>query len=259
MTSPIAHYKAILAYDGTNYAGFQKQAKVRTVQSELEAALVKLGWNGRSLLAAGRTDTGVHASGQVIAFSLSWNRTLPTLLNALNANLPADIAVRHLELAPEGFRPRQDALARRYRYTLFYHPVRHPLLERYAWRIWPEPDLTLLEQTAERLLGIHDFQAFGTPPLPGGVTIRQVFTSTWQRDLIEPDSIPRFVYEIEANAFLFHMVRRIVQLQVTIAQKRLPLDIIAQYLTNQNPDPVMGLAPPQGLNLCAVRYSDPEV
>jgi tRNA pseudouridine38-40 synthase len=257
VSSPIAHYKAILAYDGTNFAGFQKQAKARTVQGEVETALAKLGWNGRSLLAAGRTDAGVHASGQVIAFSLAWNRSLFTLRNALNAHLPLDVAVQALEVVPETFRPRQDARARRYRYTLFSHPVRHPLWERYAWRLWLDPDFALLEEAAAHLLGIHDFRAFGTPPRPGGATIRQVFVSTWQRETIEPFSIPCYVFEIEANAFLFHMVRHLVQVQVTIAQKKLPVGSLAQYLTNQNPDPVMGLAPPHGLNLCAVRYSDP--
>lgn len=259
MSSPVAHYKAILAYDGTNFAGFQRQADARTVQGEVEAALVKLGWTQKVLLAAGRTDTGVHASGQVIAFSLSWNHSLTALQHAFNAQLPSDVAIQHLELAPENFHPRLDARARRYRYTLFTHPVRHPLRERYAWRIWFEPDFTLLEASAAQLLGVHDFRAFGTPPRPGGTTIRQVFVSVWKREMLEPEEIPCFIYEVEANAFLFHMVRRFVQLQVNIAHKRLPLESIAQYLTNPNPDPVMGLAPPQGLSLCAVRYSDPEL
>lgn len=258
MSAPVVHYKAILAYDGTAFAGFQKQAKARTVQGEVEAALMKLGWTQRSLLAAGRTDTGVHASGQVIAFSLSWNHPLPALLAALNAYLPSDIAVQHLEVAPEGFRPRQDARARRYRYTLFSHSLRHPLLERFAWRIWPEPDFALLEQAAAQLPGIHDFRAFGTPPRPGGTTVRRVFVSSWTREMFEPDGIPGYVYEIEANAFLFHMVRHIVQMQVSIAQKRLPVESISYYLKHPTPDPVMGLAPPLGLNLWAVRYEDLE-
>ncbi|NUM44784.1 MAG: tRNA pseudouridine(38-40) synthase TruA [Anaerolineales bacterium] len=259
MSSPLVLYKAILAYDGTYFAGFQKQANARTVQGEVETALVKLGWQQRSIQAAGRTDAGVHASGQVISFELRWRRDLPRLHQALNANLPADVAVQHLEIAPSDFRPRQDARARLYRYTILPHPVRNPVLERYGWRVWPAPDFNLLEQTATQVIGTHDFRAFGTPPHPGGPTIRHVFASKWKQELVGPHSTLCYVYEIEANAFLFHMVRRLVQLQKNIAQGMLPVDSITQYLNLQTPDPVTGLAPPHGLNLCAVRYADLEL
>lgn len=251
-SSPLAHYKAILAYDGTNFAGFQKQAKSRTVQGELEAALRQLGWTQRSIQAAGRTDAGVHASGQVIAFGLVWTRSLNTLLNALNAHLPLDIAVQQLEVVRYDFRPRFDALARRYQYSLFCQPVRNPINERYAWRVWPEVDFKILEQTAKLLVGTHNFQAFGTPPHSGGSTIRNVFVSTWEQTTAKAE----FIYEIEANAFLFHMVRRIVRLQITIAQGKLPVESISMYLSDEHRDPVKGLAPPHGLNLSAVRYAD---
>jgi len=258
VSSPIAHYKAILAYDGTNFAGFQRQANARTVQGEVETALRQFGWTQSSILAAGRTDTGVHASGQVIAFELAWERSLDVLLKALNAHLPVDIAVRQVEVAQADFHPRYDALSRRYRYTLFCAPSRNPLRERYAWRVWPQVDFNLLAQASIPLVGTHDFRAFGTPPRPGGKTTRTVFVSEWKREAATPSLGSDFVFEIEANAFLFHMVRRIVRLQVAVAQGKLPVESIPFYLTGEHPDPVKGLAPPHGLNLIAVRYPDPE-
>ena len=106
----MARYKLILAYDGTAFAGSQRQAKHRTVQGELEKALRKLGWSARSVTLAGRTDTGVHASGQVAAFDLEWNHGLEHLRDALNANLPFDIAVKNVEVADAKFHPRFDAI-----------------------------------------------------------------------------------------------------------------------------------------------------
>src|SRR5438552_2845331 len=124
----MARYKAIIEYDGTDFLGFQRQAVGRTIQAELEAALQRLGWKGKAVLGAGRTDTGVHARGQVIAFDLDWKHGEGDLLRALNANLPVDLAVKSAaECAPD-FHPRFAAQARRYRYTLYNAPVRSPLL-----------------------------------------------------------------------------------------------------------------------------------
>ena len=115
----MARYKLILAYDGIAFAGSQRQAKQRTVQGELESALREIGWPGRSVTLAGRTDTGVHASGQVAAFDLDWPHSLDKLRNALNASLSGDMAVSDVEIARDDFHPRFDATSRRYRYRLF--------------------------------------------------------------------------------------------------------------------------------------------
>ena len=115
----MVRYQIIIAYDGTDFSGSQKQANSRTVQDELEKALQKLEWKGKSVLLAGRTDTGVHASGQVAAFDLEWKHSLCDLRNALNANLPMDISVRQVESVNSGFHPRFDANWRRYRYRIY--------------------------------------------------------------------------------------------------------------------------------------------
>src|SRR3989304_2442943 len=132
----MAAYQSIIAYDGTDFAGFQRQAKRRTVQGVLEQALRRRGGADRSRRAAGRTDTGVHARGQVIAFHLDWKRSPAKLTAALNAHLPPDVSVRQTRPTSAGFHPRYSALRRCYSYTVVAAPTRDPLGERFAWRGW---------------------------------------------------------------------------------------------------------------------------
>lgn len=244
----MAHYKVILAYDGTNFQGFQRQEKGRTVQSSVESALSSVGWQNSAVLAAGRTDAGVHAIGQVIAFDFEWKHSPDKLRNAINANLPADIAVQSIEAIHDDFHPRYAATARRYQYRLFIDQVRQPLRERFAWRVWPPIGLDLLNEAARVFIGTHDFSAFGSPHQPGGSTIRQVFASEWQSDGSD------LVYEILGNAFLYHMVRRLVFSQVEVGQgKRNPEEFIG-LLKGEQKLLVQGLAPAQGLVLSEVIY-----
>ncbi|MFC1922741.1 tRNA pseudouridine(38-40) synthase TruA [Chloroflexota bacterium] len=248
----MARYKVILTYDGTEFQGFQRQVEVRTVQASVESALRSIGWQNATIFAAGRTDTGVHASGQVIAFDLAWDHSPRELRNALNANLPADIAARSVESVENDFHPRFCAAARRYRYRLFCDKVRQPMRERYVWRVWPPVSMDALQESARHLIGEHDFAAFGTPPQPGGSTVRKIFVSTWADDENE------FVYEILGNAFLYHMVRRLVSLQVEIGQGKRKAQEIIGFLSNMRKEPVQGLAPAHGLILEEVEYP-PEI
>jgi tRNA pseudouridine38-40 synthase len=248
-------YQIILAYDGSPFQGFQRQGRrlgdVLTVQGVVEAALRQIGWQGSTLLAAGRTDTGVHASGQVIAFDLDWPHGPQALLQALNANLPQSVAAQQVQSVPLDFHPRFDAVGRSYRYTIFSAETRHPLHERYAWRVWPMPDRAVLQQTAALLIGTHDFAAFGTPPRANGSTIRTVQQAEWLTDLDE------LLFTVTADAFLYHMVRRMVYVQVAIAHGRIAMSALVDAI--QNPDENKqilkpGLAPPHGLVLTKVHY-----
>ena len=249
----MARYKAILAYDGSGYYGFQRQAKraqhpKHTVQTVVEEALQGLGWQGRSILAAGRTDTGVHASGQVIAFDLEWAHPPERLQAALNASLPPDVAVQAVQEVASDFHPRFDAKARLYCYRIFCQPVRDPLRERYAWRVWPGLDLQRLREAVAYLPGSHDFAAFGSSPQAGSSTIRNVLRADWQEDR---DGL---CFEILANAFLFRMVRKLVGYQVTIGQGELAPEELAYRLEDGRSALVKNTAPPQGLNLVEVMY-----
>jgi tRNA pseudouridine38-40 synthase len=246
----MARYKIILAYDGTEFLGSQRQAESRTVQSAVEDALQKLGWQDRSILLAGRTDQGVHAAGQVAAFDLNWQHSSGDLLRALNATLPADVAVRSVSECSPDFHPRFDALARSYRYAIFCDPARQPLRERYAWRVWPALDFDRLQATAQILVGKHDFAAFGKATRPGGSTIREVWQASWQR---QDDWL---TFDVTANAFLYHMVRRIVFVQVAVAQGRLEAGDLSRALEQPQSQPMFqGLAPSEGLSLVEVRYA----
>jgi tRNA pseudouridine38-40 synthase len=244
----MARYQVTLAYDGTDFLGFQRQGSQRTVQSAVEAALRKIGWSGSSILAAGRTDSGVHASGQVIAFDLDWAHSSEALGRALNANLPKDVAGLAVQIAEPEFHPRYDARVRSYQYRIYVSPDRNPLLERYAWRVWPKVEPQKLVNAARLLNGTHDFAAFGTPPRLGGSTIRTVFHAGW---VLQAGGL---LFEVSGNAFLYHMVRRLVYLQVLTGQGRIDLEEWRKAVHEAQPQ-TPGLAPSQGLTLTEVRYT----
>lgn len=220
----MARYQLILAYDGTGFFGFQRQGETRTVQSVIENALCELGWQEESILFAGRTDTGVHASGQVISFQLDWQHDDADLVNALNAKLPNDAAVRNISKVRAEFHPRYDAVSRSYVYRIYQAAERNPLMDRYAWKVWPLLDGKLLENSSRVFVGKHDFTAFGRPMKPGSTTIREVIESKWVK------TAEGWEYKISANAFLYHMVRRVVFVQVEVARGNLSLNDLVEGL-----------------------------
>ena len=254
-------YQIILAYDGSHFKGFQRQANVRSVQGVIESALRKLNWQGKSILAAGRTDTGAHATGQVIAFDLDWDHDPNDLMQALNNHLPMDVVARDVKRVCGSFHPRYDASWRKYFYRVYCQPARDPFLEPYAWRVWPKVELSCLCEAALTLVGTHDFCSFGTPPQSGGNTVRCVLESYWKQEA------PYLVYEIVGQAFLYHMVRRIVFMLVRIAQGMLDItdlqlalepgsskDEMEGRVVDPSKRLVHGLAPAQGLILAEVQY-----
>ena len=243
----MARYKIILAYDGTHFEGFQRQGSRRTVQAVIETALVQLGWQGRAALSAGRTDSGVHAAGQVVAFDLNWAHPVEDLGRAINAHLPEDVAIQSVSEAAADFHPRFDATSRCYRYRIYCTEMRDPLRDRFAWRVWPAPEADLLVEASAVLPGEHDFSAFGTPPKKGGCTIRVLLKSSWE---MAGDEL---VYEVEANAFLYRMVRRLVFTQVAVGLRRLTVAEFRDGVLATHPLPP-GLAQPQGLVLDNVKY-----
>ena len=245
----MAHYKLILAYEGTEYHGFQRQKNNHSVQAEFEAALRKLGWQGRAVMPAGRTDSGVHAQGQVISFSLEWKHGTDTLVTALNAHLPADIAVLAAEEVPLAFHPRYDALSRTYRYQLYAQSARDPLVDRFSWRLDTMPDLERMNRAAEALQGEHDFRAFGKALKEDATTVRRIFAAEWAGSSTEA------AFTICGNAFLYHMVRRIVFVLVQIGLGRLPEEIVSKGLESGETG-IVSLAPARGLCLMEVAYPE---
>jgi tRNA pseudouridine38-40 synthase len=250
----MARYQLTLAYDGTDFFGSQRQASKRTVQGDLEKALTKIGWTGRSVILSGRTDTGVHATGQVASVDIHWSHTEEDLLRALNAALPTDIAVHKARMVNAKFHPRFDASSRCYRYRLFCQPLRHPLRERFTWRVWPEFNFDLLVDVAKLFSGSHDFAAFGSPTTPKGTTVRTVMKAEWTQ--VERDE---WQFEVQADAFLYRMVRRLVFAQLAVAQGKIPVESVARSLADPVPAGMRseipsGLAPAHGLTLVKVTY-----
>ena len=246
----MARYQVILAYDGSGFTGSQRQANSRTVQGELEKALRHLGWSDRVVLMAGRTDTGVHATGQVAAFDFEWTHSADKLLGALNADLPSDLVIRRLSPVSADFHPRFDATSREYRYRVFFEPIRDPLRDKYLWRTWPAVDEDALKQNASIFLGKHDFAAIGTrtTPAPRGTTVRTVTKAEWKK---MPDG--EWQFEVRADAFLYRMVRRLVFVQVAVAQGRCSVGKVQHALLKQG-ELLAGLAPAHGLTLVKVSY-----
>ena len=244
----MARYQVILAYDGTGFTGSQRQANSRTIQGELERALRKLGWSDRTVLMAGRTDTGVHAIGQVAAFDFDWAHSTDKLLWALNKHLPADVAVRSLYQVRADFHPRFDATSREYRYRVYFEPLRDPLRDKFLWRTWPSVDEDALKRNAGIFLGTHDFAAIGSRTTPKGTTVRTVAKAEWKK---MPDG--EWQFEVRADAFLYRMVRRLVFVQVAVAQGRCPLEKVQHALSKQG-ILLAGLAPAHGLTLVEVTY-----
>jgi tRNA pseudouridine38-40 synthase len=245
----MATYKSIIAYDGTDFRGFQRQAeKHRTVQGEFERGLKKIGWMEDSLKASGRTDSGVHARGQVVAYSLDWRSEAEDLTRALNANLPFDIAVSKTEMVPDDFHPRFAARCRKYSYVLLIQEHRDPLRERYSWRVWPKPSMGEMVKVAEMLVGQRDFAPFGQAPIEGGHTRREVFAASWHQQADE------LVFRIEANAFLYHMVRRLVAAMVSVGLRADRKTEFVELLQDPTKRWQGAIAPPNGLCLEEVIY-----
>lgn len=244
----MARYRIKLAYDGTDFHGSQIQPGLRTVQGEAERALKKLAGKHISILFAGRTDAGVHASGQVISFELNWSHPEEDLQKAFNALLPRDMSALEVARTKDGFHPRFDARLRRYCYSFRVNEHRDPLENRYCWRVWPALSLERLQNASQYLLGVHDFRAFGSPHQPGGSTVRMIEQVDWTR------TDEHYQLELTGNAFLYHMVRHIVIILVKIGQQKEDPGLISQFLREPEGPPAQGLAPARGLQLAEVFY-----
>ena len=233
-------YRARAEYDGTEFAGFQVQPGARTVQGVLEAALAHLSGGIRQPVdGAGRTDAGVHAEGQVIAFTYSGRLSAAGLAEALNGLLPPDVAIRDLRRAARGFHPRYAARFREYRYTVWNGP-RSPLRERTALWMRTRLDTDSMAQAAQAFVGRHDFSAFGgADPQP----VRNVVHVRVRREghLVTID--------VRADAFLRGMVRRMVAALLEVGRGKMETTAVAAALADRRPAFGGVAAPAKGLSL----------
>lgn len=240
--------KLTVAYDGTAFAGWQMQAGQRTVQGVIEEALLPV--EGRRVVvhAAGRTDAGVHAAGQVVSCSLASPIAADALMRALNVRLPEDVRVMAVELAREGFNARFDARRKTYRYALFTGPVVSPFLRHFVWHVPQRLDLPSMQAAAALLVGEHDFAAFQASGGDVLSTRREIVTS----QVVAADT--QVAYEVTGTGFLRHMVRNITGTLVDIGRGRRPVDDMARVLASRDRRQASATAPPHGLMLVSVEY-----
>ena len=233
-------FRATVEYDGTEFAGFQVQPDARTVQGELEAALARLSGGIRQpVMGAGRTDAGVHATGQVIAFTYPGTLSAEALMEALNGMLPPDVAIRGIRRAPAGFNPRYAARYRDYRYTIWNGP-RSPLRERTSLWVRSELDVTAMAEAATAFEGRHDFSPFGgADPQP----VRTVHRLRVRR---QGSTV---TIDVRADAFLRGMVRRIVASLLAVGKGQLEASAVPGLLTAGNAALDGSAAPARGLCL----------
>lgn len=239
-----------LEYDGSAFCGWQRQGHARSVQGEVERAVAGVADEPVQVVVAGRTDAGVHASGQVAHFDTTARRSLRAWLLGINSNLPADISIGRVEEVPDDFHARYSAVARTYRYMIFNSPVRSALHHRRAWWLHGALDLPAMQQAAYCLLGEHDFSAFRAAQC-------QSRTATRHMQHIEIRRQGAFiVIECCANAFLHHMVRNIVGSLVEVGRGRRPSAWLATVLAGRERREAGMTAPAGGLYLCQVHYPD---
>lgn len=247
-------FRAALSYDGTAYCGFQRQANdTPTIQGAVEAAIQKITGQTVTVVGAGRTDTGVHATGQVISFAVEWRHEVDALMRALNVTLPEDIAVRDLRRLEDGtdFHPRFSATARVYNYTVLQTPTRQPLWRLRAWQVRDGLDGDAMNAAAALIIGTHDCATFGTPP-KGENTVRTIHVSTWQRADDQAGVV--WQYHIQANAFLYHMVRRVTGMLVDVGRGMRTVSEFEAAFRAARMVSQWTIAPPHGLVLERVIY-----
>jgi tRNA pseudouridine38-40 synthase len=244
-------FKITLAYDGTDFVGWQRQAEGVSVQGLIEDALAEFDEGDVPVAGAGRTDAGVHARGQVASFALAREIAPETLQRALNAKLPESVRVMDTEIAAPRFHARFDARSKTYRYRIATGAVLDPFERRYAWHV-PEPiDAGAMADAARRLLGRHDFAAFQSVGTAVPSTDREVFAAGFSTadDLL--------LFDVQADGFLRHMVRAIVGTLLEIGRGRRRIDWIDSVLASRDRSQAGRGAPPQGLFLMAVEYNRP--
>ena len=244
--------KLTIAYDGTDFAGWQRQASARTVQASIEDALSPIEGQRVVITGAGRTDAGVHASGQVASVSLSSSIAAAELQRALNATLADDVRILAVTDARLDFNARFDARYKTYQYSLDCDAVMAPQLRRYAWHVPQELDIEAMNAAAALLIGEHDFAAFQAAGSEVKTSVREVIASKCTRG--RSRDRPTLVYCITGTGFLRHMVRNIVGTLVDMGRGRRPPDSVRAILASRDRAQASATAPPHGLTLWSVDY-----
>ncbi|MBH58337.1 MAG: tRNA pseudouridine(38-40) synthase TruA [Planctomycetaceae bacterium] len=247
-------YRGKLAYDGTKYAGWQVQPNQKTIQGLMETAVFKVTGKEVKVLSSGRTDAGVHAHGQVVAFKVDTEHETGVLCRAINAHTPFDIYLRSLEITREDFHPIRDAVSKRYRYIMQPGPIMDPLSLKYAWSHPKAVDLDAMQAAARHFVGKHDFASFEASRSDRKTTVRNVFSL----ELVEHyRHDARFItIDIRADGFLYNMVRNIVGSLSRVGTGKEHPDWILDVFQARDRKRAGQTAPAEGLYLMDVDYGE---
>ncbi|NEZ69875.1 tRNA pseudouridine(38-40) synthase TruA [Pediococcus pentosaceus] len=246
-------YKIILAYDGTNFAGFQMQPNQRTVEGVLKRIVNKIAKNPTpeiSVYGSGRTDAGVHALGQVVHFDLSIEMSERSMLHALNSQLPLDMQVKKVEIVDETFHARFTTHGKKYQYRMALGQFVDPFKRNYTGH-WKFPiNIGLIQKAIKDLEGTHDFSSF----VASGSTVKDHVRTIYEAKVWEDKKQNEIVFEFYGNGFLYNMVRIVVAVLVEIGSKRRPADDIPRLFEVKDRNQARGTAPASGLYLKEVDY-----
>jgi tRNA pseudouridine38-40 synthase len=275
------NWRVTLAYDGTDFRGWQVQPGEPTVQGELQAALGRITGESPLPQGSGRTDAGVHALAQVASFPLQAPIPAENLLRALNRTLPASIRVTESRVVPAWFQARHSAVAKTYEYRVFRGAICPPFLARYVYHCTLPMDQEVLQRCARIYEGEHDFQSFAASDpdlahragaeeaasmqdaafrepakIPPGSTVRTILTSAWENR--ETDAGEILVYRVRGNGFLHHMVRNLVGTMLEVGRGYLNLEDVPGILAARRRSAAGPTAPARGLFLHSVEYPETE-
>ena len=242
----------IIEYDGTHYYGLQLQVNLPTIQGEMEKALYKLTGDRVRVIAASRTDAGVHAKGQVVSFRTGSSLSLPTFTNGLNYYLPRDIAVKAAYLVEDSFNVRHDALSREYNYYILNSSTRSPIKQGFSYLVTGHLDIEAMNQACQALIGEHDFASF-TTSIVGRIksTVRKVYKAQMERDG------ELAILNIVASSFLPHQVRNTVGSLIRVGLGKMSVDEFHNIIEMKKPGLAGPTAPACGLCLMRINYSSP--
>ena len=241
-----------MEYDGTNYHGFQLQASLPTIQGEIEKALWKLTGERSRVMAASRTDTGVHAKEQVVSFRTKSSLPSPTFIKGLNYYLPGDIAVKAAFRASDSFNVRRSALSREYNYYILNSPTRSPIRRGFAYLVTGNLDIGAMNQACQAIIGKHDFASFATC-IESRIksTIRYIYRAEIEKD---GDLV---IFNIVANSFLPHQVRNTVGALIKVGLGKMTVDEFRSIVEAKRPGLAGPTAPACGLCLMRINYPHP--
>lgn len=241
--------KLLIEYDGTNYLGWQVQPKGLTIQGVLEEKIGLLTGESVQLFGSGRTDSGVHALGQVAHFKTESRMNILSMQKALNSLVPPDIVIQKVEEVEDGFHARKHSKSKVYEYRILNRNLRSAFHRGYVWYIPQKLNFVEMQKAARSLVGEHDFSAFRTVGSPTRTTVRRVIRAEWKRGR---DGLIRF--EIEANGFLKQMVRSIIGTLVEVGKGKMKAADLRKILNSKDRKEAGPTAPARGLFLKEVKY-----